>query len=203
MSARHRLLFGPLAIALLLFAILGLAQGVPGYSPLHQTVSEIGQMDSPERVPFALTGFAIAACVLVFASGLQCLRALPAGGLSGAACHGPGLEGRHACPGAGGLLHDHGHFMRLALLANPSTLDRGGMLWAYERPFYGLVQRSLVRPGGSGAPVLAWCCTDVAAHRPLPTSDASPLKGSCLGAAARQHSCRAPSASGPLRQPAA
>ena len=33
--------------------------------------------------------------------------------------------------------------MYLAIVANLATLDRGGSVFAYERPFYGLVQRSL------------------------------------------------------------
>jgi hypothetical protein len=31
----------------------------------------------------------------------------------------------------------------LAIVANLSSMDRGGTLWLYARPVYGLVQRSL------------------------------------------------------------
>ena len=33
--------------------------------------------------------------------------------------------------------------MWVTIVLNLAALDRGGALWAYERPFYGLVQRSL------------------------------------------------------------
>jgi hypothetical membrane protein len=44
---------------------------VPGYDSVRQTVSEIGEMDSPMRWPFAAMLFAVAACVIVFAWGLR------------------------------------------------------------------------------------------------------------------------------------
>jgi hypothetical protein len=54
MKSDNRLLFGPLAAALLGAGIVGLAFWVPGYSQVHQTVSEIGEMDSPARIPFTI-----------------------------------------------------------------------------------------------------------------------------------------------------
>jgi hypothetical protein len=73
MTRDIRLLFGPLGAVLLLFGIAGLATMVPGYSHVHQTVSEIGEMDSPARVPFAIMLCSVAACILVFASGVRAL----------------------------------------------------------------------------------------------------------------------------------
>ncbi len=71
MSRNYRLLFGPLGAAILAVGIVGLAMLVPGYSHVHQTVSEIGEMDSPARVPFAIMLCGVAACILVFASGVR------------------------------------------------------------------------------------------------------------------------------------
>jgi hypothetical protein len=71
MKASYRLLFGPLAAAVLGFGIAGLALLVPGYSHVHQTVSEIGEIGSPARVPFAIMLCCVSACILVFASGLR------------------------------------------------------------------------------------------------------------------------------------
>jgi len=65
------LLFGPLAGAILAFGIAGLALLIPGYSHVHQTVSEIGEIGSPVRVPFAIMLFCVAACILVFASAVR------------------------------------------------------------------------------------------------------------------------------------
>jgi hypothetical membrane protein len=67
----YRLLFGPLAAAILGFGIAGLALLVPGYSHVHQTVSEIGEIGSPARVPFAIMLCCVAACILVFALGVR------------------------------------------------------------------------------------------------------------------------------------
>jgi hypothetical membrane protein len=63
----YRLLFGPLAGALLLVGIAGLALMIPGYSHVHQTVSEIGETGSPAQIQFALLLCAVAICILVFA----------------------------------------------------------------------------------------------------------------------------------------
>lgn len=70
-SRDPRALFGPLSAAILLAGIAGLAQGVPGYSSVRQTVSEIGEVGSPERLAFALMLLVFAACILVFAAGLR------------------------------------------------------------------------------------------------------------------------------------
>lgn len=71
MKGRYRLLFGPLAGVILGFGITGLARLLPGYSHVHQTVSEIGEIGSPARVPFAIMLCCVAACILVFASAVR------------------------------------------------------------------------------------------------------------------------------------
>jgi len=73
-----RLLFGPLAAVILALGIVGLATMVPGYSQVRQTVSEIGEIGSPARVPFAIMLCAVGACLLVFAWGVRG-RAIEAG----------------------------------------------------------------------------------------------------------------------------
>lgn len=71
MKRDYRLLFGPVAGAILVFGIAGLALMIPGYSHVRQTVSEIGEIGSPARIPFAIVLFCVAACVLVFAVALR------------------------------------------------------------------------------------------------------------------------------------
>ena len=70
MTADRRLLFGPLAAVLLLVGVAALPLGVPGYDPVRQTVSEIGEVGSPMRWVFTALLCAISLCVLVFAWGL-------------------------------------------------------------------------------------------------------------------------------------
>ena len=62
-KADNRLLFGPLAAVLLIVGIAVLPLWVPGYSQVHQTVSEIGEMDSPARIPFAIMLCGVAVCL--------------------------------------------------------------------------------------------------------------------------------------------
>jgi len=71
MKRNHRLLFGPLAGAVLFIGIIGLGLMVPGYSQVRQTVSEIGEVGSPARVPFAIMLCCVAACLVVFASAVR------------------------------------------------------------------------------------------------------------------------------------
>jgi hypothetical membrane protein len=71
MKRDHRLLFGPLATAILAAGIVGLGLLVPDYSQVRQTVSEIGEIDSPARIPFALMLCCVAACLIVFACGVR------------------------------------------------------------------------------------------------------------------------------------
>lgn len=67
MNLKTRLLFGPLAAALLTIGIVGLASLIPDYSHVRQTVSEIGEVDSPVRIPFTILLCGVATCILVFA----------------------------------------------------------------------------------------------------------------------------------------
>ncbi len=71
MERNYRLLFGPLAGAILGFGIAGLALLLPSYSHVRQTVSEIGEIGSPAQVPFAIMLCCVAACILVFASAVR------------------------------------------------------------------------------------------------------------------------------------
>ncbi len=60
-----------MAAVVLCLGRTGLAVLIPGYSHVHQTVSEIGEMSSPARVPFAIMLGCVAACILVFASAVR------------------------------------------------------------------------------------------------------------------------------------
>ena len=71
MTRNYRLLFGPLAGVILGFGVAGLALLIPDYSHVRQTVSEIGEIGSPARVPFAIMLGCVAACILVFASAVR------------------------------------------------------------------------------------------------------------------------------------
>jgi len=71
MKRDYRLLFGPAAGGILALGIAGLALVVPGYNHVHQTVSEIGEIGSPARVPFAIMLSCVAACILVFAAAVR------------------------------------------------------------------------------------------------------------------------------------
>src|ERR1700689_2104729 len=70
MKPDNRLLFGPLAAALLAVGIVVLPFWVPGYGQVRQTVSEIGEMSSPARIPFTIMLCGVAVCLLVFAAGI-------------------------------------------------------------------------------------------------------------------------------------
>jgi hypothetical membrane protein len=65
-----RLWFG-VAAGIVLFAGISLiALWLPGYSQVQQTVSELGEIGSPGRVLFAVLLCLVAACLLLFASGV-------------------------------------------------------------------------------------------------------------------------------------
>ena len=66
-----RLLFGPLAAAVLALGVARLALMVPGYSHVRQTVSEIGEAGSPAQLAITLMLCSVAACILVFAFGVR------------------------------------------------------------------------------------------------------------------------------------
>lgn len=70
MTLRLRLSFGIIATIVLWAALLLLPFMVPGYDFVRETVSLIGEMSSPARVPFAAMLCAFAICLLVFAWGL-------------------------------------------------------------------------------------------------------------------------------------
>ncbi|HEY3520521.1 MAG TPA: DUF998 domain-containing protein [Rhodanobacteraceae bacterium] len=71
MSLRSRLLFGPIA-AIIFVCVLGLLpRMLSGYSSITQTVSEIGELGSSARLPFAAMLCVIAVCILIFASALR------------------------------------------------------------------------------------------------------------------------------------
>lgn len=70
MTLRTRLLCGPLAFCLFVLTVVLLPLLVPGYNQIRQTVSEIGETDSPARIPFAVMLCIIAAAIGVFASAL-------------------------------------------------------------------------------------------------------------------------------------
>ena len=44
---------------------------IPGYNPVRQTVSEIGEVGSPMRILFAIMLVCVAACLMVFAAGIR------------------------------------------------------------------------------------------------------------------------------------
>ncbi len=71
MTRNYRFLFGPLAGVILGIGIAGLALLIPGYSHVRQTVSEIGEIGSAARMPFAIMLFCVAVCILVFASAVR------------------------------------------------------------------------------------------------------------------------------------
>jgi hypothetical membrane protein len=61
------LLCGPLASLVLATGIGALPVFVPGYNPVRQTVSEIGEMGSPAQIPFSVMLLIVAALALLFA----------------------------------------------------------------------------------------------------------------------------------------
>jgi hypothetical membrane protein len=71
MKREYRFLFGTLAGIILGGGIVGLALLLPGYSHLRQTVSEIGEVGSPARIPFAVMLCVVGVCLLIFASAVR------------------------------------------------------------------------------------------------------------------------------------
>jgi len=60
-----------MAGAILALGIVGLALMIPSYSHVRQTVSEIGEVGSPARLPFAVMLCCVAACILIFATAVR------------------------------------------------------------------------------------------------------------------------------------
>jgi hypothetical membrane protein len=71
MKRNERLLFGPISAAIFCVGVAGLALMVPGYSHVHQTVSEIGEVGSPARIPFTVMLACVCVCTLIFASAIR------------------------------------------------------------------------------------------------------------------------------------
>ena len=71
MKREYRFLIGTLAGIILGGGIVGLALLLPGYSHLRQTVSEIGEVGSPARIPFAVMLCVVGVCLLIFASAVR------------------------------------------------------------------------------------------------------------------------------------
>lgn len=70
MKPSVRLLAGPLGSAIFCIGVMVLASMVPGYSHVHQTVSEIGAMGTPTQIPFTVMIGCVAVCIWVFAWGV-------------------------------------------------------------------------------------------------------------------------------------
>jgi len=70
MSTEARLIFGPVAAAIFFGGVVCLAFLIPGYSHVHQSISAIGKLGTPLRVPFALVIACYAFSLLFFASGI-------------------------------------------------------------------------------------------------------------------------------------
>jgi hypothetical membrane protein len=70
MKGDIRLLAGPLGAAIFCIGALVLAWMIPGYSHVHQTISEIGTMGTPLQVPFTVMLICVAFCMWVFAWGV-------------------------------------------------------------------------------------------------------------------------------------
>jgi hypothetical membrane protein len=188
MNYQSRVLFGPLATVILCVGVAVLGLMVPGYSQVRQTVSEIGEVGSPARVPFAVMLCIVALCILVFAFAMRdisvehnrssigaYLTAFMAVSVIGTGIFAfplplhnvfgiSELIGYHA-PLATALTwrHDNGAkrvvafswFMSVlvfsAIALNLVTLARQTTIWAYVKPFYGVVQRTMF------ASWFGWC----------------------------------------------
>jgi hypothetical membrane protein len=70
MRTETRLMFGPAAAAIFFVGVVGLALLVPGYNHLQQSISAIGRLGTPTRIPFALVFICYAGSLLIFASGI-------------------------------------------------------------------------------------------------------------------------------------
>lgn len=175
-----RLSFGVVAALVLWGGFVLLPLLVPGYDSIRQTVSEIGEMDSPARIPFAAMLCVVAVCVLLFAWGLRDASvklgrpsvAAYLVGFMAVSSVGVGIFAYpHPLHGVFGLSEFVGYqapwvlaltwrrettvrglvpfswvmgaLLWIAILANLSVLDLHSWLWLHERPFYGVVQRSL------------------------------------------------------------
>jgi hypothetical membrane protein len=187
-STLDAVLAGPAAAVVLALTILTLPAFVPGYDGVRQTVSEIGEVGSPARLPFTLALFTVSGLNLIFAVGLH-QTARRAGATTAPAwlvgsmtvtiagvgyfayphpLHGVfglselvgyqaplalalGWRGRTALRGVVIFSGVMAFFQEASLAANLSVLDFHGAFYAFERPVYGIVQRTLF------ASWCAWC----------------------------------------------
>lgn len=180
MKSAYPLLAGPAAAVIFALTVALLPLLIPGYSQVHQTVSEIGMVGSPMQVPFTIMVCIVALCLLVFgyalrAAALRAGHSSLAGYLTVCAALSAAGVGAFAFPAAPhnyfGLSELIGYqapwvfaftwrrdssangvvrvswllavLLWIVIALNLSVLDRGGSLWAHQRPIYGLVQRSL------------------------------------------------------------
>jgi hypothetical protein len=154
MKPGYSLLAGPSAAVIFGLGVGLLPLGIPGYDQVRQTVSEIGMVGSPMEIRFNLMLFAGALCVLVFgwslgSASVRAGRSPLAGYL--VACGAITWRGNLRTTRLVRLSWLLGGLLWICIALNLSVLDRDGGLWAYERPFYGLVQRSLF------AVFFLWC----------------------------------------------
>lgn len=180
MKPGYPLLAGLFAAVIFGASLILMPLWIPGYSSVHQTVSEIGMVGSPMQIPFTLMQCVVALCMLTFGSALagesiRMSHSPLAGYLSACMAVSAAGVGVFALPSP---LHDYfglselvcyqaplalaitwrkdvrakdvvrastimSVVMWVTIVLNLTVLDRGGAVWAYERPFYGLVQRSL------------------------------------------------------------
>ncbi|HKU63659.1 MAG TPA: DUF998 domain-containing protein [Rhizomicrobium sp.] len=70
MKTETRLIFGPVAAAIFFVGVTGLALLIPGYSHVQQSISVIGKLGTPLRIPFSLVIACYACSLLIFASGI-------------------------------------------------------------------------------------------------------------------------------------
>lgn len=180
MKTGHPLLAGLLAAIIFSLGVVVLPLGIPGYSQVHQTVSEIGMVGSPMQIPFTFLLCVTALCLLAFgwalgSASIDAGHSALAGYLTACMAISAAGVGVFSFPSPFhnyfGMSELIGYQAPLALaiswradkratavvrvswlmsvlmwvtiILNLSVLDRGGALWAHERPFYGLVQRSL------------------------------------------------------------
>ena len=66
-STSQRLWFGPIATVLFFAGIFAIGLMIPGYSPIRQTVSELGEVGSPGRVVFSILLSLVAVSLIIFA----------------------------------------------------------------------------------------------------------------------------------------
>ena len=71
MSFKTRAAFGVIAAVLFAIGIIVLAEFVPDYDQVRQTVSEIGEVGCPVQIPFAILLCITAICVLIYGSAIR------------------------------------------------------------------------------------------------------------------------------------